>query len=92
MLLTATAASATTTIHATTSEADNAGYPRFGFAHDEPPSLVFEVIESLDRCLSLGVCVHFDKAKPLAAPRFSVSDNLGALDGAEWREPLLQIH
>ena len=62
-----------------------------GFAHNEPPPLVFEIIESQNRCLSLGVCVHLDKTEPLAAPRVTVLDDLGALHRAERAEPLLQI-
>ena len=45
--------------------------------------IVFVVIESLDRSLSLGVGVHLDEAEPLAAARVTVLDDLGALHGAE---------
>ena len=74
--ITITTAIATTAINATTSEADSTGYPRLGFAHHEPTPLVFLVMESLDRCLSLGVGVHLDKTEPLAAPRITVLDDL----------------
>ena len=67
------------------------GYPWLGFAHHEPPPVVFVVIESLDRSLSLGVGVHLDKTEPLAASHVTVLDDLGALHGAERGEPLLQI-
>ena len=43
--ITITAASATTAINATTIATI---FALLGFAHDEPPSLVFEVIETLD--------------------------------------------
>ena len=69
--------SACTAVNATTGEAAGTGYPRLGFAHHEPPPLVFVVIESLDRCLSLGVRVHLDEAEPLAAARVTVLDDLG---------------
>ena len=72
-----TTAIATTAVNATTSEADSTGHPRLGFAHDEPPPLVFVVIESLDRSLSLGVGVHLDETEPLAALHITVLDDLG---------------
>src|SRR5271155_3779999 len=75
----------------TTSEADGTGFPRLGFAHHEPPPLVFVVIESLDRSFSLGVGVHLDKTEPFTAADITVLDDLGALHGAEWCEPFLQI-
>ena len=65
--------------------------PRLGFDHNEPPPLVFEVVESLDRRLSLGVRVHLDEAKPSAASRVTVRDDVDALDGAEGCEPSLQF-
>ena len=86
-----TATSASTAVKATTSEAAATSFPRLGFAHDEPPPVVFVVIESLDRSLSLGVSVHLDKTEPLAAPHITVLDDLGALHGPERCEPLLQI-
>ena len=58
--------------HAATSEADSAGYPRLGFVHRETTPVVILIVESLDRCLSLGVGVHLDETEPLAASRFSV--------------------
>ena len=70
--ITITTASATTAVKATTSEAAGTGYPWLGFAHHEPPPLVILIIESLDRCLSLGVRVHLDETEPLAAPRVTV--------------------
>ena len=70
--ITITTASASTAVNATTSEAAGTGYPRLGFAHHEPPPLVFVIIESLDRRLSLGVRVHLDEAEPLAASRVTV--------------------
>jgi hypothetical protein len=75
----------------TTSDSDGTGFPRLGFAHYEPPPLVFVIIESLDRSLSLGVGVHLDKTEPLAAAQISVLNDLGALNIADRREPLLQI-
>ncbi len=89
--ITITTTSASTAINATTSEADRTGFPRLGFTHYEPPPLLFEVIESLNRCFSLGVGVHLDDAKPLAKPQIRVLDDLGALHGAERREPCLQF-
>ncbi len=89
--ITITTAIATTAVNATTSEADSTGHPRLGFAHDEPPPLVFVVIESLDRSLSLGVGVHLDETEPLAALHITVLDDLCALHGAERCEPLLQF-
>ena len=70
--ITITTAIATAAINATTSEADSAGYPRLGFVHRETTPIVILIMESMDRCLSLGVGVHLDEAKPLAAPGFSV--------------------
>ena len=58
--------------NATTSEAAGTGYPRLGFVHRETTPVVILIMESLDRCLSLGVGVHLDKTEPLAAARFSV--------------------
>ena len=75
--ITTTAASATTAINATTSEADGTGYPRLGFVHRETTPVVILIMESLDRCLSLGVRVHLNEAEPLAAARVSVRDDLG---------------
>ena len=49
------------------------------------------VIESLDRCLSLGVRVHLDKTEPLRAVRIPVYDDLCALDRPEGREQRLQV-
>src|SRR5437762_175780 len=66
-------------------------FPWLGLAHNEPPPLVFAVMESVDRCLSLGVRFHLDKTEPLAATRVTVLDNVGALHCAERCEPLLQI-
>ena len=62
---------------ATTSEAAGTGYPWLGFVHREPPPVVILIMESLDRCLSLGVRVHLDEAEPLAASRVTVRDDLG---------------
>ena len=53
------------------------GLPGLGFAHHETPPVVIVIIESLDRCLSLGVRVHLDKTEPLAAARVTVCDDLG---------------
>ena len=69
---TITTASATTAVTATTSEAAGTGYSWLGFVHREPPPVVILIIESLDRCLSLGVRVHLDEAEPLAASRVTV--------------------
>ena len=75
----------------TTSEAGTS-YPRLGFAHRERAPIVFVVVESLDRSLSLGVGVHLDKTEPLATSHITVLDDLGALHGAVLGEPpLLQI-
>ncbi len=81
--ITSTATSASTAVNATTSEADGTGYPRIGFAHNEPPPLVFEVVEPLDRHLSLGLRVHLDEAEAFSSARVTVRDHLGAPDGAE---------
>lgn len=70
--ITITTAIATTAVNATTSEAAGTGYPRLGFVHRETTPVVILIMESLDRCLSLGVRVHLDKTEPLAAARFSV--------------------
>ncbi len=70
--ITITAAIATAAINAATSEADSAGDPRLGFVHRETTPVVILIMESMDRCLSLGVGVHLDETKPLAAPGFSV--------------------
>ncbi len=70
--ITITTAIATTAVNATTSEADSTGHPRLGFVHRETTPLVILIMESPDRCLSLGVRVHLDKTEPLAAARFSV--------------------
>ena len=86
-----TTASATTAVNATTSEAAATGFPWLGFVHGEPPPVVFVIVESLDRSLSLGVGVHLDEAEPLAAPHITVLNDLGALHGPERGEPLLQI-
>jgi hypothetical protein len=68
------------------------GFPRLGFTHlESPPLVLFVVVKSPDRCLSLGVGVHLDKAEPLAAPDTTILDDLGALHGTERCEPLLQI-
>jgi hypothetical protein len=75
----------------TTSEAAGTGYPRLGFVHRETTPLVFVVIESLDRSVSLGVGVHLDETEPLAAPHITVLDDLGALHGAERCEPPSEI-
>jgi hypothetical protein len=88
---TITTASATTAVKATTSETAGMGYSWLGFIHHEPPPIVILFVESLDRCVSLGVRVHLDEAKTLAASRGTVEDDLGALNGAERGEPLLQI-
>ncbi len=89
--ITITATSARTAVNVTTSEAGRTGFPRLGFTHNEPPPLLFEVIESLNRCFSLGVGVHLYDAKPLAAPDMRVLNDLGALHGAERCEPCLQF-
>ena len=70
--ITTATASATTAVNATTSEADGTGYPRLGFVHRETTPVVILIMESLDRCLSLGVGVHLDEAEPLAAARVTV--------------------
>ena len=75
----------------TTSEAAARGYARLGFAHRKPPPVVFVVVESLDRSVSLGVGVHLDKTEPLAASHVTVLDDLGALHCPVLCEPLLQI-
>ena len=70
--ITITTASATIAINAATSEAASTGYPRLGFVHRETTPVVIVIMESLDRCLSLGVGVHLDKTEPLAAARVLV--------------------
>ncbi len=75
--ITITTAIATTAVNATTSEAVGTGYPRLGFVHRETTPVVILIMESLDRCLSLGVRVHLDKTEPLAAARVLVEDDLG---------------
>jgi hypothetical protein len=75
----------------TTSEAAARGYPRLGFAHREPPPVVFVVVESLDRSVSLGVGVHLDKTEPLATSHITVLDDLGTLHCPVLSEPFLQI-
>ena len=87
--ITITTAIATTTVNATTSKAGGTGHPRLGFAHRETTPVVILIMEALDRCLSLGVRVHLDEAKPLAAARVTVLDDLGALHGPERSEPSL---
>ena len=67
--ITITTTSASTAVYATTSEANRTCFPRLDFTHNEPPPILFEVIESLNRCFSLGVVVHLDDAKPLAMPK-----------------------
>jgi hypothetical protein len=89
--ITITTTSASTAVNATASEANRTGYPRLGFTHNEPPPLLFEVSESLNRCFSLGVGVHLDDAKPLATPHIRVLNDLGALHGAERCEPCSQF-
>src|SRR5271157_2606483 len=86
-----TTAIATTSVNATTSEADRTGYPRLGLVHRETTPVVILIMESLDRCLSLGVGVHLDKTEPLAAARVLVEDDLGAQNGPERSEPPLQF-
>ena len=73
------------------SEPDGTGFPRLGFGHRQPPTVVVVVVKSLDRSLSLGVGGHLDKTEPLAAPHVTVLDDLGAPHGPERREPLLQV-
>src|SRR5208337_4492273 len=64
----------TTTTAITT--ASGSGDPRLGFVHREPPSIVLLLVEPLDRRLSLGVGIHLDETKPLAAARVTVGDHL----------------
>ena len=75
--ITITTASASTAVKVTTSEAAGTGYPRLGFVHRETTPVVILIMESLDRCLSLGVRVHLNEAEPLAAARVLVEDDLG---------------
>ena len=87
--ITTTTAIATTAVNATTSEAAGTGHPRLGFVHRETTPVVILIMESLDRCLSLGVRVHLYEAEPLAAACVTVCDDLGALHGPERSEPPL---
>jgi hypothetical protein len=81
----------TIAVNAATGEASGTGYPWLGFAHYEPPSVVFVVIESLDRSVTLGIGVHLDKTKSLAASHITVLDDLGALHGPKRGKPFLQV-
>ena len=87
--ITITTAIATTAVNATTSEAAGTGHPRLGFVHRETTPVVILIMESLDRCLSLGVRVHLYEAEPLAAACVTVCDDLGALHGPKRSEPPL---
>src|SRR5271157_4560110 len=80
-----------TTTAAAITTASGSGDPRLGFVHREPPSVVLLLVEPLDRRLSLGVGIHLDETKPLAAARVTVGDHLGALHGPVLGEPLFQI-
>src|SRR5208283_2465718 len=80
----------TTVAAAAITTASGSGDPRLGFVHREPPSVVLLLVEPLDRRLSLGVGIHLDETKPLAAARVTVGDHLGALHGPVLGEPLFQ--
>src|ERR1700733_12223787 len=75
----------------TIGEANGTGYPRLGFGHRQAAPVVFVVVESLDRSLSLGVGVHLDKTEPLAASHVTVLNDLGAPHCPVLCEPILQI-
>ena len=76
-ITTATTASTTSpTVAAPTATATTL-LPWLGFVDRQLPPVMLVVIESLDRCLSLGVRVHLDKTEPLRAVRIPVYDDLG---------------
>src|SRR4051794_10663875 len=87
--ITTATASPNTAVNAATGEIAGAGHPWLGFTHGNPPPVVFVVIESLDRSVPLGIGVHLDETESLAASHVTVLDDLCALYGAEWGEPLL---
>ena len=68
--ITITAAIVAAAVKAATSEADSAGYPRLGFVHCETTPVVILIMESMDRCLSLGLRIHLDETETLAVARF----------------------
>ncbi len=67
-----TAAGATSAI----TTAGGSGDPRLGFVHRESPSVVLLLVEPLDRRLGLGLGIHLDETKALAAARVTVGDHL----------------
>jgi hypothetical protein len=103
----ATAAAATTTAIATATAAATSaaiataaaaaatatapGLTRLGLVHGQATTVVFLVVQALDCRLRLGLRVHFDKAKALAAAGVTVGDHLGALHGPVLGEPALEI-
>jgi hypothetical protein len=62
-----------------------------GFVDGEPSAVVFLVVEAVDGGLGLGLGVHLDEPEPLAPAGVAVLDDLGALDGPELREELLEL-
>ena len=60
---TAVTAAATTTTTETTTRTGGAWLHRTGFVHDQAATTDLLTVHGFDRCLSLGIIAHLDKAK-----------------------------
>ncbi len=86
-----TPAATTTTAVATTAAAATTtapGLARLGLVHGQPPSVVFLIVQALDRRLRLGLRVHLDKAEALATAGVTVGDHLGVCTVPYWANQL----
>src|SRR5262249_51462017 len=62
-----------------------------GLVDRQATAAVLLVVQAVDGGLGLGVGVHLDEPEALAAPGVAILNHLGAVDGAELREQLLQV-
>jgi hypothetical protein len=91
-IATATASAPRTASAATVASSTSASvFPGLGFVHGESPTIVLLVMETIDGGQGLGLGVHLHEAESLAPAGVAVLDHLGALDGPELPEELLEL-
>lgn len=83
------AAVATATAEATAT--GRAGFHRTCFVHDQVTATVVLAMQTLDSSLCFCVAAHFHKAEALGTASVTFHHDLCALNGAEFRERLLEV-
>jgi hypothetical protein len=62
-----------------------------GFVDRESTAVVLAIVKTIDGGQGFGLAIHLHKAEPFASPGVAVLDHLGALNGPELGEELLEL-